>query len=36
VVKNEVEKLIGEGIDVVTENMKDLPNYKVTIDKAQT
>jgi len=36
VVKYELEKLIGEKIDVVIKNMKDFRNYKVTIDKAKT
>jgi len=35
-VKYEMEKLIGEKVDIVIKNIEDYRNYKVTIDKAKT
>ena len=35
-VKYEVEKLLGEKVDIVLKNIEDFRNYKVTIDKART
>ena len=35
-VKYEVEKLIGEKVDIVLKNIEDFRNYKVAIEKAKT
>jgi nucleoside-diphosphate-sugar epimerase len=35
-VKYEMEKLMGEKVDIVIKNIEDYRNYKVTIDKAKT
>jgi len=35
-VKYEVEKLVGERVEIVLKNIEDFRNYKVSIDKAKT
>jgi nucleoside-diphosphate-sugar epimerase len=35
-VKTEMEKLLGDKIDITLKNIDDFRNYKVTIDKAKT
>jgi len=35
-VKYQIEKLVGEKVDIVLKHIEDFRNYKVTIDKART
>jgi nucleoside-diphosphate-sugar epimerase len=35
-VKYEMEKLVGQRVEIVLKNIEDFRNYKVSIDKART